>query len=374
MSRALSYCLRASSWMSLAISGSALSTLPMGGICMADLLGDEATGPGARRSRGRAPSSFGTFCLRVPQRNGEADMATRIILDCDPGIDDALAIAFAHGHPGIDLVGITTVAGNVGLARTTTNALAVCEYVGAAGTPVTAGCAGPLLRPALDARQVHGESGLGGAVLPAPAASPAPGHAIDYIIETIRAAPGQITLVATGPLTNIALAVKREPRLADWVREFVIMGGSAGRGNVTPAAEYNIWADPEAAAAVFRAGWTVVVLGLDVTLRTGATPAVLQRMRELGPLGTQLLLPALDQYKSVSEPSGPPVHDVCAVAWVAQPGLFGLVPARVQVELAGQFTAGMTVTDFDLSEADGGNALVAMHIDVDRFWEATLGT
>jgi purine nucleosidase len=230
-------------------------------------------------------------------------MATRIILDCDPGIDDALAIAFAHGHPGIDLVGITTVAGNVGLARTTANALAVCEYIGAAGTPVTAGCAGPLLRPALDARQVHGESGLGGAVLPAPAASPAPGHAIDYIIETVRAAPGQITLVATGPLTNIALAVKREPRLADWVREFVIMGGSAGRGNTTPAAEYNIWADPEAAAAVFRAGWTVVVLGLDVTLRTGATPAVLQRMRELGPLGTQLLLPALDQYKSVSEPS-----------------------------------------------------------------------
>jgi purine nucleosidase len=314
-------------------------------------------------------------------------MATRIILDCDPGIDDALAIAFAHGHPGIDLVGITTVAGNVGLARTTANALAVCEYIGAAGTPVTAGCAGPLLRPAQDARQVHGESGLGGAVLPAPTASPAPGHAIDYITETIRAAPGQITLVATGPLTNIALAVKREPRLADWVREFVIMGGSAGRGNVTPAAEYNIWADPEAAAVVFRAGWTVVVLGLDVTLRTGATPAVLERMRELGPLGTTLLLPALDQYKSVSEPSGPrggqggsspreegpPVHDVCAVAWVAQPGLFGLVPARVQVETAGQLTSGMTVTDFEAPGFDVGNAQMAMSIDVDGFWELTLG-
>jgi inosine-uridine nucleoside N-ribohydrolase len=313
-------------------------------------------------------------------------MATPIILDCDPGIDDALAIAFAHGHPGIDLVGITTVAGNVSLARTTANALAVCEYIGAAETPVTAGCAGPLLRPALDARQVHGESGLGGAVLPAAAASPAPGHAIDYIIETVRAAPGQITLVGTGPLTNIALAVKREPRLADWVREFVIMGGSAGRGNVTPAAEYNIWADPEAAAVVFRAGWTVVVLGLDVTLRTGATPAVMQRMRELGPLGTTLLLPALDQYKSVSEPSGPPpqaanpaapVHDVCAVAWVAQPGLFGLVPARVQVETAGQLTSGMTVTDFEApgfgEQVDGGNARVAMSIDVDGFWKLTLG-
>jgi purine nucleosidase len=315
-------------------------------------------------------------------------MPTSIILDCDPGIDDALAIAFAHGHPGLDLVGITTVAGNVSLAKTTANALAVCEYVGAAGTPVTAGCAGPLLRPAYDAREVHGESGLGGAVLPPATASPAPGHAIEYLIETVRAAPGQITLVATGPLTNIALAVKREPRLADWVREFVIMGGSSGRGNVTPAAEYNIWADPEAAAAVFRAGWTVVQLGLDVTLRTGASPAVLQRMADLGPLGAELLLPALEQYRSVREPrparglegsspqeAAPPVHDVCAVAWVAQPGLFGLVPARVQVELAGQLTAGMSVTDFEApGQADMGNARVAMSIDVDAFWELVLGT
>ena len=302
-------------------------------------------------------------------------MATRIILDCDPGIDDALAIAFAHGHPGIELVGITTVAGNVGLAKTTANALAVCEFIGAAGTPVTAGCAGPLLRPALDARQVHGDSGLGGAVLPAAAAGARDGHAIDYLIETIRAAPGEITLVATGPLTNIALAVQREPRLADWVRQFVIMGGSAGRGNVTPAAEYNIWADPEAAAAVFRAGWTVIMLGLDVTLRTGASDAVLRRMGELGPLGTRLLLPALEQYRSVREPGGPPVHDVCAVAWVAEPDLFGLIPARVQVELAGQFTAGMTVTDFAApGEVGNGNALVAMHIDVDKFWAVTLAT
>ena len=320
-------------------------------------------------------------------------MTTPIILDCDPGIDDALAIVFAHGHPGIDLLGITTVAGNAGLAKTTANALAVCAFIGAGEVTVTAGSAGPLLRPAFDARQVHGDSGLGGAVLPPPrAAVAAPGHAIDYIIDTIGAARGEITLVATGPLTNIALAVKREPRLADWVREFVIMGGSAGRGNVTPAAEYNMWADPEAAAAVFRAGWTVVMLGLDVTMRTGANAAVRERMRGLGPLGAELLLPALDRYASVAleDPSslarsatparerpGPPVHDVCAVAWVAQPGLFGLVPAWVQVETAGRLTAGMTVTDFaaaDLAaqEADGGNARVAMSIDVDGFWDLTL--
>jgi purine nucleosidase len=298
-------------------------------------------------------------------------MPTSIILDCDPGIDDALAIAFAHGHPGIELLGITTVAGNVELAQTTANALAVCEFIGAAGTPVTAGCAVPLLRPALDARHVHGDTGLGGAVLPQPAAGPAAGHAIDYIIDTMRAAPGEITLVATGPLTNIALAVRREPRLAGWARHFVIMGGSAGRGNTTPAAEYNMWADPDAASVVMRAGWTVVMLGLDVTLRTGATAAVLQRMAGLGPLGTRLLLPALEQYRPAREPSGPPVHDVCAVAWVAQPELFGLIPARVQVETVGQLTSGMTVTDFG---APGGqNARVAMDIDVDGFWDLTLG-
>ena len=149
---------------------------------MTDLLADEATHPGGCRSRGHAPRPFGTsfrgFRGSSPRatlwhhKNRERDMSTRIILDCDPGIDDALAIAFAHGHPDIELAGITTVAGNVGLAKTTANALAVCEFIGAAGTPVTAGCAGPLLRPALDARQVHGDSGLGGARLPPPTASP----------------------------------------------------------------------------------------------------------------------------------------------------------------------------------------------------------
>ena len=297
-------------------------------------------------------------------------MAARIILDCDPGVDDALAIAFAHGHPDIDLLGITTVAGNAGLDRTTQNALAVCEFIGAS-VPVTAGCATPLVRPALDARHVHGESGLGGATLPPPTARPARGHAIDYIIETVGAAQGEITLVAVGPLTNIALAVRKEPRLAQWVRDFVIMGGSSGRGNTTPAAEYNMWADPEAAAAVFRAGWTVTMLGLDATQRSGASPAVLNRMSELGPLGNELVLPALNQYRSTADDGGPPVHDVCAVVHVAEPGVFGFVPARVEVETSGQLTAGMTVTDFRASDH---NAHVAMVIDTPRFWDVTLGT
>jgi purine nucleosidase len=298
-------------------------------------------------------------------------VAQKIILDCDPGIDDALAIAFAAGCPDLDLLGITTVAGNVGLPLTTANAQRVAEFVGIGGTPVTPGAAAPLLRDPIDARLVHGDSGLGGAQLPDPVSRPAGGHAIDYLIDTIQAAPGEITLVATGPLTNIAMAVRKEPMLTHWVKDFVIMGGSSGRGNVTPAAEYNIWADPEAAAAVFGAGWTVTVLGLDVTMKTGATPATLARMGQLGSLGAELLLPALSQYHSVSEPGGPAVHDVCAVVYVAEPSLFGLRTARIGVETAGRLTSGMTVTDF---EADNPNALVAMTIDTERFWDLTLGT
>jgi purine nucleosidase len=300
-------------------------------------------------------------------------MSTTIILDCDPGIDDALAIAFAAGHPGIDLAGLTSVAGNVGLDKTTANALAVASFVGAADVPVTAGCAAPLLRPALDAGHVHGESGLGGAVLPPPSRKAEDGHAIDFIIERVAAAPGEITLVATGPLTNIALAVRREPRLPQWVRDFVIMGGSAGRGNVNHAAEFNIWADPEAAAVVFGAGWTVRMIGLDVTLRARATAAVQARMREFGVLGSELLLPALGQYADSHNTTGePPVHDVCAVVSVAEPSVFTYTPASVQVETTGQLTSGMTVTDFSSSVIP--NALVATEIDVDRFWTIVLET
>jgi purine nucleosidase len=241
---------------------------------------------------------------------------------------------------------------------------------------VVPGCARPLLRATLDAREVHGEGGLGAARLPAAQAAPTAGHAVDYLIETIGAAPGEITLIATGPLTNIALAVRREPRLVGWVRDFVIMGGSAARGNVTPAAEFNIVADPEAAAIVFEAGWQVTMVGLDVTLQARATPDVQDRMRGLGRLGADLLLPGLLGYRG--EPAqgdasagGAPVHDVCALALVAEPGLFGCDPARVDVETAGRWTTGMTVTDFS-GPAEARNALVAMRVDGPAFWDLVL--
>jgi len=300
-------------------------------------------------------------------------MSATIILDCDPGIDDALAIAFAVGHHGIELAGITTVAGNVTLDKTTANALAVASFVGAGGVPVTAGCAAPLLRPARHAGHVHGESGLGSAVLPPPGRMAEDGHAIDYIVSAIAAAPGEITLVATGPLTNIALALHREPRLPQWVRDFVIMGGSAGRGNVSHAAEFNIWADPEAASVVFGAGWTVRMIGLDVTLRARATAAVQERMGEFGVLGADLLLPALARYADSNNTAGePPVHDVCAVVSVVSPEIFTYTPAAVQVETTGRLTSGMTVTEFFPSVIP--NAAVATDIDVDRFWDLVLRT
>jgi purine nucleosidase len=299
-----------------------------------------------------------------------APPSRRVILDCDPGIDDAFAIAFGCGHPGIDLAGVTTVAGNVGLDRTTVNALAVLEFLGHPEVPVAAGSPVPLLRPVHNARSVHGESGLGGATLPAPRGQVVGAHAVDFLIGEISAAPGAVTLVATGPLTNIALAVRRYPPLVQQVADFVIMGGSAGRGNVTPAAEFNIWADPEAAAIVFGAGWRVTMAGLDVTLQARATGPVQDRLRGLGRLGGELLLPGLGGYRSTAG-DGQPVHDVCALALIAAPGLFGCEPARVEVETAGRWTSGMTVTDFEAGPADR-NALVAMSVDETGFWDLVL--
>jgi inosine-uridine nucleoside N-ribohydrolase len=304
----------------------------------------------------------------------DADSSQKIFLDCDPGIDDAFAIVFACGHPGLDLCGVSTAAGNVGLARTTANALSVLEFAGHPQVPVAAGSPRPLLRPPIEARNVHGESGLGAARLPPAGGRVRDAHAIDLLIDTVSASPGEITLVATGPLTNIALAVRRYPALVSQVAGFVIMGGSAGTGNVTPAAEFNIACDPEAAAIVFGAGWRVTMVGLDVTRQARADRAVQERMRGLGRLGSELLLPGLSGYYG-GDPTrvdpGPPVHDVCALALVAEPGLFGCQPARVEVETAGRLTSGMTVTDFRADD-EACNTLVATSVDVPGFWDLVL--
>ncbi|GII56765.1 ribosylpyrimidine nucleosidase [Planotetraspora thailandica] len=295
----------------------------------------------------------------------------KILIDCDPGIDDALAITLAHGSSEVEIVGVTTVGGNVSLPKTTANALALREFLGFPEVPVVAGSPGALLRRWIDASAVHGDSGLGEARLPAATLPPANGHAADFIIDTLAAHPGEISLVAVGPLTNVALAVRKEPRVTEWAREFVILGGSFTRGNYSPAAEFNIAADPEAAAIVFSAGWTVTMIGLDVSRTALATGAVVDQMREMGRLGTDLLVPCVEFYGMVTADEGPAIHDACAVAYLIDPTLIQVEPAVVEVETMGRFTSGMTVVNFHLGERTP-NALVGTSIDSGRFWELVL--
>lgn len=296
-------------------------------------------------------------------------MAKKILIDCDPGIDDALAIALAHGSRGLDVVGLTAVGGNVDLANTTNNALCLTEYYGMEGVRVAAGAGRPLVREPRTAAGVHGASGLGDAVLPAAKGAVDERHAVDFLIDELAAAPGEISLVAVGPLTNIALALRKEPRIAEWAAEFVLMGGSYSRGNATPAAEFNVLADPEAAAVVFGGAWRPVMVGLDLTLQARVTAAVRSRFAEFGRLEAELLSPCLDFYSQHPQyrELGPAVHDACAVAFAIDPGLIKAVPARVDVETHGRFTSGMTVTDFD-APAETHNALVATTLDHEGFW------
>ncbi|MET4782355.1 nucleoside hydrolase [Glaciihabitans sp. UYNi722] len=294
-------------------------------------------------------------------------MAKKILLDCDPGLDDALALLLAHGDPNLELVGVTTVGGNVGLDRTTANALALREYIGFDRVPVSAGASEPLLGDTREASHVHGESGLGTITLPTPVLPLSDVHAVDFIIETLRATPGAVHLVATGPLTNIALALKQEPAIARWAASFTIMGGSFTRGNATPAAEFNIYADPEAARIVFDADWQVVMVGLDLTLQAQANGPVVERLATLGTLADELILPLATYWVDTTNADwdGQAVHDVCAVAYVARPDLFASRPALVRVETRGEFTSGETVVDFD---APFPNAVVPVELDVAGFW------
>jgi len=294
-------------------------------------------------------------------------MPYKILLDCDPGLDDALALVLAHGDPDIDLVAVTTVGGNVGIANTTKNALELREYLGFDKVPVAKGAGAPLVRDVRDASHVHGEGGIGDVVLPAATLTASTDHAVDVIINAIRQAPSSIHLVATGPLTNIALALEKDPGIARLVASFTIMGGSFTRGNATPAAEFNIYADPEAAKIVFDADWQVVMVGLDLTLQAIAHEGVLEKFRALGSLGNDLLIPLATHWVNPHDDAwnGQAVHDVCAVAYVTRPDLFASRPARVEVETRGEFTEGMTVVDFS---APNPNAVVPVTLDVDGFW------
>lgn len=309
-------------------------------------------------------------------------MTAKIIIDCDPGVDDAVAILLAAGVPELDVVALTTVAGNQTLAKVTENARRIAAAA-SLDVPIAAGCDRPLVRDQVLAGEIHGDTGLGDVTWPDPVRELDSRHAVDVIMDEVMTHPGEITLVPIGPLTNIAMALRQEPRIVDAVAGVVLMGGSYTRGNTTPAAEFNIFVDPEAAAAVFSAGWTVTMIGLDLTRQVTVTPELISRVRDLDSPAARLVLDTMAFYNSAighlardadtADTGGVPVkagslHDPAAVAYVMDPSLFTTVDAVVQVETSGALTYGMTVTDFDL-RGRAPNTRVATRIDAVGFYD-----
>jgi inosine-uridine nucleoside N-ribohydrolase len=294
------------------------------------------------------------------------------LLDCDPGHDDAIALLLALGSDALDLRAVTTVAGNGPLDRVTHNARRVLTLAGVADVPVAAGAAAPLAGPLVTAPDVHGESALDGAELPEPAVQLDPRSATELIAVTATAAE-PLTLIATGPLTNVAIALDAAPGLAARLRDIVWMGGSTGRGNVTPLAEFNAHVDPEAVDRVLGSGVPFTMVGLNLTHQALATPAVVDRLRAVGRgIGDAVagwLAFFARTYRDVHGFAAPPVHDPCAAALVADPGVIRCEEAFVAVELDGRWTRGATVVDLRGGLGRPANARVAVELDVERFWD-----
>ena len=301
-------------------------------------------------------------------------MAHRLIIDTDPGQDDALAILLALGSPEVELLGITCVAGNVPLEKTLRNARIICELAGRPEVKIFAGCDRPLRRPLVTAEHVHGKSGLDGYDLPEPRMTVQSQHAVEFLIETLAREPeGSVTLVPIGPLTNIATAFHRAPEVMARVKQIVLMGGAYFEvGNITPAAEFNIYVDPEAAAIVFRSGVKLVMLPLDVTHR------VLTRKARLDPIGAQgtRVSEAVMGWLSFFERfdvakyggDGGPLHDPCTLAWLIRPELFAGRFVNVEIELEGRLTTGMTVVDWWGVSGRAPNALFLKDVDEEGFF------
>jgi inosine-uridine nucleoside N-ribohydrolase len=299
-------------------------------------------------------------------------MVTPIILDCDPGHDDAIALLLALASPEINLLGVTTVSGNQTLEKTTANAIRVLDHVGRAEVPVAAGAARPLVRERHAAGEVHGETGLDGPALPPASRPPEPTHAIDWIASAAVTSPEPVTLVPTGPLTNIALFLARYPELASRIARIVLMGGAIGEGNTTPAAEFNIWADPEAAERVFQSGVDVTMVGLDVTHRALMTPGHAERLAAGGRAG-RLVAELYSFYARFHRRhygwEGAPVHDAVAVAHVIDATLLATRFCGVVVDTGPELSRGRTNADLRGNMGWVANCHVAVDIEADRFLE-----
>ena len=305
------------------------------------------------------------------QRNSARE---KIILDCDPGHDDAVAILLAHGSPAIELLAVTTVVGNQTLEKVTRNALAVASVAGITDIPFAAGADRPLLREVEIAPSIHGESGMDGPELPEPVIDLDPRHAVDVIIDTIMAhEAGTVTLVPTGGLTNIALAVRKAPAIVERVKRVVLMGGGVRVGNWSPMAEFNIVIDPEAADIVFSAGWDVTMVGLDLTHQALATEDVVQRVDEVGTAPARFVGELLEffaqTYREAQGFAHPPVHDPCAVAHVIDPTIVRATRMPIVVETTGTHTLGMTVADLRAEAPEDCRTSAALELDRERFWD-----
>jgi inosine-uridine nucleoside N-ribohydrolase len=296
-------------------------------------------------------------------------MSTPVLLDCDPGHDDAIAMLLALGSDELELRGVTTVAGNQTLEKTTANAIRVLELAGRAEIPVAAGAGRPLVREPRVAAEVHGETGLDGPDLPPPEGEPSPQHAVDFLAQRIEGT----TLVATGPLTNVALLLARHPEARP--ERIVLMGGAIAEGNVTPAAEFNIWADPEAAHRVFTSGLDVTMVGLDVTHQALVTSAHAEQLGQSGRIGT-VVAELLEFYggfhRTVYGWDGSPIHDAVAVAHVIDPTLLELEHVNVRVDCQSELCRGRTVADIWRRTGLEPNANVAVGIDSERFVDLLL--
>jgi inosine-uridine nucleoside N-ribohydrolase len=296
-------------------------------------------------------------------------VSTPILIDCDPGHDDAIALLLALASPEVELVGVTTTHGNQTLEKTTANAIRVLEAAGCGDIPVAAGADRPLVRELYVAAYVHGETGLDGPALPPPQARPVEQHAADFLAEGLG--PG-VVLVPTGPLTNVALALERGAR----PERIVLMGGAIGEGNVTPAAEFNIWADPEAADRVFRSGVDVTMVGLDVTHQALFGPDRVERLRGGGRIG-QIVAELFDFYGIFHRETygwpGSPVHDAVAVAYVIRPDLLETVLCGVVVDTGGELSRGRTNVDRWGRMGWEPNAHVAVSMDAPAFLDLLVG-
>ena len=300
-------------------------------------------------------------------------MPTKIILDCDPGHDDAIAMLLAWGNPDIDLVGVTTVMGNQTIEKVTRNALSVARVAGMTGVPFARGAHRPLVRQAEVAASIHGASGLDGPVLPEPTLELDPRHAVDFIVDTIMGAEvGEITLVPTGALTNIALAVRKEPRIVPRVKQVVLMGGGVNVGNWSATSEFNIVIDPEAAHIVFNEPWPLTMVGLDLTHEALATPSIVAAIAAVGTAPARFVGELLEFFgETYREQQGfehPPVHDPCAVAFVIDPTVMEVTRVPLDIELTGTLTLGMTVADFRAPAPDTCTTHVARRLDHAKFW------